>query len=87
VVLLKGASSVICGKRTYLSASGSPGMATGGSGDVLSGIISKESPLGEALLGHRLGDTVTVRANTTYDVEIKAIEKCEDNGEIPINKF
>ena len=55
--------------------------------DVLSGIISKESPLGKALLGQRVGDTVTVCANTTYDVEIKAIEKCEDNGEIPINKF
>ena len=39
VVLLKGSASVICGKQTYLSASGSPGMATGGSGDVLAGII------------------------------------------------
>lgn len=39
VVLLKGASSVICGDNIYISASGSPGMATGGSGDVLSGVI------------------------------------------------
>ena len=39
VVLLKGAATVIRGKNTWISASGSPGMATGGSGDVLSGII------------------------------------------------
>ncbi|MBQ2956317.1 MAG: NAD(P)H-hydrate dehydratase [Clostridia bacterium] len=39
VILLKGAASVIRGRKTYISASGSPGMATGGSGDVLSGII------------------------------------------------
>ena len=39
IALLKGASTLICGKCTYLSASGSPGMATGGSGDVLSGIL------------------------------------------------
>lgn len=40
VALLKGASSVIAGaENTYISASGSGGMATGGSGDVLSGMI------------------------------------------------
>ncbi len=39
VVLLKGAATVICGKSTYISTSGSSGMATGGCGDVLSGII------------------------------------------------
>lgn len=38
--LLKGASSVIAGETgTYISASGCGGMATGGSGDVLSGMI------------------------------------------------
>ena len=39
VALLKGASSVIAGEGLYVSASGCGGMATGGSGDVLSGII------------------------------------------------
>ncbi len=38
-VLLKGAATVIEGKCVYISASGSPGMAAGGSGDVLSGIL------------------------------------------------
>ncbi len=36
--LVKGASSVICGDGLYLSASGCPGMAKGGSGDALTGI-------------------------------------------------
>ncbi len=55
--------------------------------DVLAGIISKESPLGQALLGHRVGDVVTVHAQTTYTAEIRNIEKCEDTGELPINRF
>jgi len=38
-VLLKGASSVICGEALHVSASGCGGMAVGGSGDVLSGMI------------------------------------------------
>ena len=39
VVLLKGASTVVTGERQTLIYSGSGGMATGGSGDVLSGMI------------------------------------------------
>jgi len=39
IVLLKGAATVIRRTSTFISMSGSPGMASGGSGDVLSGII------------------------------------------------
>ena len=39
VALLKGASTVVCGEGLHVSASGCGGMATGGSGDVLSGMI------------------------------------------------
>ncbi len=57
--------------------------------DPLSGIISKESPVGRALLGRRVGDTVTVQVNDTvsYDMEIRAIRKGEDASDIPINRY
>lgn len=57
--------------------------------NVLEGLISKESPLGRALLGKKVGDTVTVRVNETYSyqAEIRAIEKGEDSADIPINRF
>ncbi len=41
VVVLKGAGTVVSdGRRLYANPSGNPGMATGGSGDVLTGVIS-----------------------------------------------
>lgn len=40
IVLLKGHQTVVTdGKRQYINHTGNPGMATGGSGDVLAGII------------------------------------------------
>ncbi|AMV29219.1 Bifunctional NAD(P)H-hydrate repair enzyme Nnr [Gemmata sp. SH-PL17] len=49
VLLLKGAGTVVTdGVNVYRNTTGNPGMATGGSGDVLSGIIA-------ALIGQGLG--------------------------------
>ncbi len=40
VLLLKGAGTVVTdGRRVYVNTTGNPGMATGGTGDVLSGIL------------------------------------------------
>ena len=57
--------------------------------NVLEGRISKESPLGKAVLGHRVGDHVIVRVDdeTSYDVEIRSLEKGTDDGSVPINRF
>lgn len=57
--------------------------------DALAGYISKESPLGSALLGHRVGERVTVVVSETkrYEIEITALEKGEDNTDLPISSF
>ena len=57
--------------------------------NVLQGLISRESPLGKALMGHRAGERVSVRVDdgSSYEVEIRAIEKGEDDGSVPINRF
>ena len=57
--------------------------------DALKGLVSKESPVGRAVLGRRVGDRVTVQVNDSYgyDVVIRAIEPGEDSGEAPLVKF
>ncbi len=57
--------------------------------DSLNGLISKESPLGAALIGHREGDRVRVQvsADYGYHVVIKKIEKTEDDSQDKIKGF
>jgi len=57
--------------------------------DVLNSCISKESPFGKAILGHKVGDTVTVQVNDkiSYDVVIRSIRKMDDDPNLPIQKY
>ena len=57
--------------------------------DSLSGIISKESPLGRAVMGHKVGDRVLVRVNdrVSYYVVIRSIQKGQDDASLPIHSF
>lgn len=52
-------------------------------GDSLEGYISIESPLGKAVLGHKVGDRVLVTVNdrVSYYVVIKSIQKTDDNDD------
>ena len=53
------------------------------------GFISLESPLGKAVLGKNVGDTVTVRVNDSYsyDAVIQKAEAAEDDGSAPLMPF
>ena len=57
--------------------------------DALHGRISKESPVGRALLGRRAGDRVHIQVNDSYgyDALIRKIEKGADDGSAPLNAF
>ena len=55
--------------------------------DILNDKISKDSPLGKALIGHRTGERVTVRVNenSAYWVDILDLEKGEDDRTTAVN--
>ena len=57
--------------------------------NALKGLVSKESPIGKALFGHKVGDTVTVTVNEkiSYEAEIRSIEKGEDDESLPISSY
>ncbi|MDD3796736.1 MAG: transcription elongation factor GreA [Lachnospiraceae bacterium] len=58
-------------------------------GNSLKGLISIESPLGRALLGHKVDDKVHIKVddNYGYDVVIRSIVNTEDDGSDGIRKF
>ena len=58
-------------------------------GNSLTGYISTESPVGKAIFGHRVGETVQVKVNDnySYDVEIREIVNSTDDEEDTIRGF
>lgn len=58
-------------------------------GSSLNGLISIESPLGKAILGHKAGDRVYIRVNDQYGyyVQIKAIENTQDDSGDKLRSF
>ena len=57
--------------------------------DALKGLVSKESPVGKALLGRRAGERVevVVSPSVKYFVEIRRIEKGEDDESLEISAY
>ena len=55
----------------------------------LKGLISKESPVGKALLGRALGDTVRVVPDgmAAYEVKILSITRGRDDDSLEISKY
>lgn len=58
-------------------------------GNSLDGRISVESPLGKAIMGHKVGDRVLVKVNENagYFVQIKSIQNTVDDGSDHIRSF
>lgn len=57
--------------------------------DSLHGLISIESPMGKALIGHKVGDVVTIKVNDTmeYDAKILNIDKTTDDTNDEIRQY
>ena len=57
--------------------------------DPFQSIISKESPLGSALMGKKAGDRVEVKVSNDYSyfIEIRKIEKGTDDDSLEIRKY
>ena len=57
--------------------------------NALLGYVSKESPLGQAIMGKREGERVLVRVNESmsYYVQIRRVTKGVDNEDLPISGY
>ena len=57
--------------------------------NALKGLVSKESPVGKALLGHKVGDRVEIAVNPEmkYTVEIRSVEQGTDDASLDISAY
>lgn len=58
-------------------------------GNSLEGLVSVESPIGKALMGHKVGDRVYVQVNESYGyyLIVRSIENTEDDGSDKLRSF
>ena len=58
-------------------------------GNSMNNYISIESPIGKAIMGHKVGDRVQVVVNdsVSYYVQIKSIDKTTDDADDKIKEF
>ena len=58
-------------------------------GNSMKKLVSIESPIGKALMGHKVGDTIEVKVNDSYSYHLKItnIENTGDDDSIEIKKF
>ena len=58
-------------------------------GNSLKNLISKESPLGAAIFGKKVGDRCEVKVNDSYSyfVQIRKIDNTTDDGSDALRKF
>lgn len=58
-------------------------------GNSLEGLVSNESPIGKALLGHKVGDRVYIEVNASYGyyVVIQKIENTRDDSQDVLRSF
>lgn len=58
-------------------------------GNSMKGLISSESPLGKAVMGHKVGDRVYVKINdnTGYYVVVKRLENTKDDGSEKLRSY
>ena len=57
--------------------------------DPRKGLISKESPFGQQVLGKKVGDRFIVQVNErySYEAEIRSITKMKDDGSAPLMAY
>lgn len=58
-------------------------------GNSLNGLISTESPIGKAIMGHKVGDRVYIKVSEDYGyyAEIRSIKKTQDDGTDQLRSF
>ncbi|MGL6201685.1 MAG: GreA/GreB family elongation factor [Lachnospiraceae bacterium] len=58
-------------------------------GNSMKGLVSIESPIGKAIMGHKLNDRIFIKVNNNYGyyVAVRKIEKTDNDEEDQIRRF